>query len=87
MVTLFWEVRHVPEAKANLFAVRRATDAGAKIVLEGTECSEDADNLTTGHVEDRNSGRAYGPSSTRTVQEGLNNGREADSKRGEEAGH
>jgi hypothetical protein len=32
------EVRHVPEAKANLFALRRATDAGAKIVLEGAGC-------------------------------------------------
>jgi hypothetical protein len=29
VVTLM-EVRHVPEAKANLFALRRATDAGAK---------------------------------------------------------
>jgi hypothetical protein len=29
------EVRHVPEAKADLFALRRATDAGAKIVVEG----------------------------------------------------
>jgi hypothetical protein len=37
MVTLR-EVRYVPEAKANLFALRRATDAGAKIVLEGAEC-------------------------------------------------
>jgi hypothetical protein len=37
MVTLK-EVRHVPEAKANLFALRRATDAGAKIVLEGAGC-------------------------------------------------
>jgi hypothetical protein len=32
------EVCHVPEAKANLFALRRATDAGAQIVLEGAEC-------------------------------------------------
>jgi hypothetical protein len=32
------EVRHVPEAKANLFALRRVTDAGAKIVLEGAGC-------------------------------------------------
>ena len=29
------EVRHVPEARANLFALRRATDAGARIVIEG----------------------------------------------------
>jgi hypothetical protein len=32
------EVRQVPEAKANLFALRRATDAGAKIVLEEAGC-------------------------------------------------
>ena len=28
------EVRHVPEAKANLFALKRATDAGARVVME-----------------------------------------------------
>jgi hypothetical protein len=28
------EVRHVPEAKANLFALKRATDAGARVVIE-----------------------------------------------------
>ncbi len=28
------EVRHVPEAKANLFALTRATDAGARVVME-----------------------------------------------------
>jgi hypothetical protein len=32
------EMRHVPEAKANLFALRRATDAGARIVLKGAGC-------------------------------------------------
>jgi hypothetical protein len=37
MVTLRL-VRHVQEAKANLFALRRAMDAGAKIVLEGAGC-------------------------------------------------
>jgi hypothetical protein len=37
MVTLR-ELRHVPEAKANLFALRRAMAAGAKIVLEGAGC-------------------------------------------------
>jgi hypothetical protein len=34
MVTLR-EVRHVPKARANLFALKRATDAGSKITLEG----------------------------------------------------
>ena len=29
------EVRHVPGAKASLFALSRATDAGAKVVMEG----------------------------------------------------
>lgn len=33
-VTLM-EVRHVPEARANLFALRRATEAGAVIVMKG----------------------------------------------------
>ena len=28
------EVRHVPEAKASLFALKRATDAGARVVME-----------------------------------------------------
>ena len=28
------EVRHVPDAKANLFALKRATDAGARVVME-----------------------------------------------------
>jgi hypothetical protein len=34
MVTLR-EVRHVPKARANLFAPRRATDAGLQITIEG----------------------------------------------------
>ena len=29
------EVRHAPEARASLFALTRATDAGARVVLEG----------------------------------------------------
>lgn len=29
------EVRHGPRARANLFALLRATDAGARVVLEG----------------------------------------------------
>jgi hypothetical protein len=32
------KVRHVPKAKANLFALRRATDAGTKMELEGAGC-------------------------------------------------
>jgi hypothetical protein len=28
------EVRHVPKAKASLFALKRATDAGARVVME-----------------------------------------------------
>lgn len=29
------EVRHVPKVRANLFALRRATDARARITIEG----------------------------------------------------
>ena len=39
------EVRHAPRAQANLFALTRATDAGARVVLEGRTAQIETDGV------------------------------------------
>jgi hypothetical protein len=63
MVTLR-EVRHVPKARANLFALRRATDAGSKITIEGRLATFETNGVVcmeakkkNGLVGDSNHGR------------------------------
>jgi hypothetical protein len=39
------EVRHAPEAQASLFSLTRATDTGARVVLEGSTAQIETDNV------------------------------------------
>jgi hypothetical protein len=39
------EVRHAPRAQASLFSLTRATDAGARVVLEGSSAQIETDNV------------------------------------------
>jgi hypothetical protein len=53
MVTLK-EVRHVPKARANLFALRRATNAGTKVTMEGRIATFETNGVVCMEAEERN---------------------------------
>ena len=53
MVTLR-EVRHVPKARANLFALRRATDAGSKITIEGRLATFETNGVVCMEAKEKN---------------------------------
>ena len=52
-VTLY-EVRHVPKARANLFALRRATDAGARVTIEGRVAQFELGGVVCMEAEEKN---------------------------------
>ena len=43
-IILLRDVLHVPEASANLFSIRTATEAGAQVILQGDSCYIHKDN-------------------------------------------
>jgi hypothetical protein len=53
MVTLR-EVRHVPKQRANLFALRRATDAGSKITIEGRLATFETNGVVSMEAKEKN---------------------------------